>query len=140
MVGTSSQAVCTNCHTEGDAGYRAAGQVHEELTQLEAAVDGSKQILDRAESDGMEVSEARNDEEQAHDVLLKARVTIHSFDPSQVSKDIEAGRKVADKAHKAGVAALVERDYRRKGLGLSLISILIVIVSLGIYIRKIEAR
>ena len=140
MVGTSTQAVCTNCHTEGDAGYRAAAQVHEQFTKLEKAVHDSKEVLDRAESDGMEISEARIDEEQAHDALMKARVTLHSFDTSVIGKDIEPGLKVADKAHNAGVAALIERDYRRKGLGLSLISILAVVVCLGIYIRKIEAR
>ncbi len=140
MVGTSSQAVCTNCHTEGDAGYRAAAQIHEEFTKLETAAEQSKQILDRAESDGMEVSEARIDEEQAHDALMKARVTLHSFDVAEISKDTQPGMKVAEKAHKAGVVALIERDYRRKGLGLSLISILTVVVCLGIYIRKIEAR
>ncbi len=140
MVGTSSQAVCTNCHTEGDAGYRTAAQVHDELAKLQIAVDGSRQILDQAESDGMEISEARIDEEQAHDALMKARVTLHSFDGAEISKDIQAGMKVADKAHKAGVAALAERDYRRKGLGLSLVSILVVVVGLGIYIRKIETR
>ncbi len=140
MVGTSSQAVCTNCHTEGDAGYRAAAQVHDELAKLQIAVDGSRQILDQAESDGMEISEARIDEEQAHDALMKARVTLHSFDGAEISKDIQAGMKVADKAHKAGIAALAERDYRRKGLGLSLVSILVVVVGLGLYIRKIETR
>jgi predicted CXXCH cytochrome family protein len=140
MVGTSSQAVCTNCHTDGDAGYRAAGQIHEGLTKLDEAVAGSDQILDRAESDGMEISQARIDEEQAHDALLKARVTIHSFDASEVGKDIQGGMKDADKAHKAGVDALAERDYRRKGLGLSLIFIMAVVVGLGLYIRKLEGR
>ncbi len=55
-------------------------------------VNQSQQILDRSESDGMETSEARVDEEHTHDALLKARVTLRGFDPVQLSKDIEGGR------------------------------------------------
>ncbi len=41
---------------------------------------------------------------------------------------------------KAGESALAERDYRRKGLGLSLIAIFIMMIGLAMYIRQIERK
>ena len=86
----------------------------------------------------MEVSQSVLEEDGARDALTKARVTIHSFDPARVQKDIEAGLKVAQKTRNDGVSALQERDYRRKGLGLSILAILAVVIGLRLYIRQIE--
>jgi hypothetical protein len=38
------------------------------------------------------------------------------------------------------VAALAARDYRRKGLGLSLIAILAVVLGIRFYLREIESH
>jgi hypothetical protein len=140
MIGTGSDAVCTNCHTAGDAGYEAAGHVHGQLTGLEAALKKSDDILNRAERDGMEVSQARLEQDQARDALTKARVTIHSFDVKAVQQDIDPGVKLAAKTYQEGQSAMAERDYRRKGLGVSLIFILVVVTGLGAYIRQIEGK
>ena len=76
-------------------------------------------LLGVAESSGMEVSQARLDEDQARDALTKARVTIHSFRKELVDQDIQEGLKLAAKNLQAGKNALAERDYRRRGLGLA---------------------
>lgn len=138
MLGTGDKSVCTNCHSSGDPGFKAAGDMHAELTKLDSALTGTKKLLDLAEDSGMEVSEARTAEDQARDVLTKARVTIHGLQAPRVAQDIEAGMKIGQKAQEAGKSALAERDYRRKGLGLSLIAIFIMVVGLGLYIRQIE--
>jgi Cytochrome c3 len=138
LLGTGSESVCTNCHTQGDAGFQAASQFHEQLAKLDASVKSSDAILNRAESAGMEVSQARLEQDQARDSLTKARVSIHSFNDAHVMQDVTAGMKVADKTYQEGKSALAERDYRRKGLGVSLLLILVVVIGLGLYIRKIE--
>jgi cytochrome c553 len=140
MLGAGPQSVCTNCHTAGDAGYQAAGDIQQHLAGLEAAVLRADQLLDTAESSGMEVSQARLDQDQARDALTKARVTIHSFQVGRVKQDIDAGAKVADKNYQAGKDALAERDYRRMGLGISLVTIVVVLLGLRLYIRKIERK
>ena len=63
----------------------------------------------------MEVSEARTEQDQARDSLIKARVTIHSFKADLVEQDIQAGPTLA-KTQAEGKAALAERDRRRRGL------------------------
>ena len=140
MLGTGPQSVCISCHSPGDAGYKAADQIHAGLQNLDAAIVSSNHILERARDAGMEVSQALSEQDQARDSLTKARVTIHSLNPAQVNQDISAGLKVTEKTHKAAVAALAERDYRRKGLGFSLIAILAVAIGLRLYLREIEPR
>jgi hypothetical protein len=140
FIGTSNEAVCSNCHVSGDAGFAAAGNIHENLTKLDAAIVRSDLILDQAERSGMEVGEARLEQAQARDALTKARVTVHSFQVAKVDADLQAGMKVAEKTHAMGIEALHERNYRRAGLGVALVTILAVLVGLRLFIREYESR
>jgi predicted CXXCH cytochrome family protein len=139
MIGTTAKAVCITCHAEGDAGYAAAANMREQLDTLVRSIHEAETILARAEQSGMEVSEAQLNQPQARDALPKARVTTHSFQPGKVAEDIQAGLKVAAANHQAGLDALAERDYRRVGLAFSLLAIVVVLIGLRLYIRKIEA-
>jgi hypothetical protein len=87
----------------------------------------------------MEVSEARLAQDQARDSLTKARVTIHSFRTELVDQDIQAGLKIAAKNLQVAKQAMVERNHRRLGLGMSLIAIGIVLAGLWLYIKRIES-
>ena len=109
------------------------------LTRLDKAVKDADQALHLAESSGMEVSEARLNQDQARDALTKARVTIHSFQTALVDQDIQAGMKIADANLKAGKDAMVERNHRRIGLGVCLIAIAMMLAGLWLYIKKLES-
>jgi hypothetical protein len=65
-------------------------------------------------------------------------VAVHSFNATDVLKITDQGVETSHKAYEAGVAALRERDYRRKGLAISLIAIVIAISGLYLKIRKME--
>lgn len=138
MLGTSAQSVCTNCHTQGDAGYKAAGDMQQQIGGLETSIVRSDRILGAAESSGMEVSQARLELDQARDTLTKARVSVHTFAATPVHADVDSGLKITAKTYGEGQAALRERDYRRTGLGMSLVAIVFVVVALRLYIREIE--
>ncbi|HSA92191.1 MAG TPA: cytochrome c3 family protein [Terriglobales bacterium] len=139
MLGAGPQSACTQCHVEGDGGYTAAVTFQRRLGDLQNAILRSDEVLERAERFGMEVSEARLEQGQARDALTKARVTIHSFQLARVEEDLSAGLKIAEKTHQDGLRALQEHDFRRKGLGVSLLAILVVLVALRLYIRQIES-
>jgi len=139
LIGTDDKAVCGQCHTEGDPGFVAANNIRDQLAQLAAAIDRSDQILSKAERSGMEVSEAKLDLVQARDTLTKARVTIHSANVERVQQDIKPGMAAAAKNYEAGKEALKERNYRRFGLGISLIAIAIVLIGLKLYLKQIES-
>jgi hypothetical protein len=137
-LGSGPQAVCMQCHTPGDFCDQQRAEMLSSLTRLDDAIKSADKVLVVAESSGMEVSQARLDEDQARDALTKARVTIHSFKKDLVEQDIQEGLKIAAKNLQAGQAALAERDYRRKGLGFALIFILLTVLGLFLYIRQIE--
>jgi hypothetical protein len=138
MLGTGPKSVCTDCHTTGDAGYQAANQMQEKLSQLDAAISKSEERLAHAESSGMEVSQAGLEQDQARDSLTKARVSVHRFRANGIDQDVQAGLKIAEKSYQEGKEALTERDYRRVGLGVALLTIVIVLAGLWLYIRQIE--
>ena len=137
-VGTGSAAFCTQCHVSGDAGFTAAENMHNALQQLRAGIDSSDRLLQEAESSGMEVSEARLQQDQARDSLTKARVSVHSFAIDPVAQDVQAGLKITQQTTEAGKNALAERQFRRKGLALSLIFILAAVLGLYLTIRRLE--
>lgn len=139
MIGTGTGAVCVNCHMEGDTGYDPANQLHQKLTDLDAAIARSDQILTRAEESGMEVGEAKLQLAEARDDLTKARVEIHTVTLTRVEPDIQAGMVVAQKTYASGQAALAERSFRRKGLLFSVAAILMVLIGLWLKIREIES-
>jgi Cytochrome c3 len=137
-LGAGPEAVCMQCHTPGDACDQARAALLTDLTRLDEAIQAADHVLAVAESSGMEVSEARLGQNQARDSLTKARVTIHSFRKDLVDQDIQAGLNTAAKNLQAGQKAMAERNYRRVGLGMSLIAIGIVLVGLRLYITNIE--
>jgi hypothetical protein len=126
------------CHSPGDHCDKARAEMFAGLTGLSEAIKGADQVLGVAESSGMEVSEARLQQDQARDSLTKARVTIHSFQRALVDQDIQAGLKIAAQDLQAGKDALAERDYRRRGVGYALVFILMTVAGLLLYIRQIE--
>jgi Cytochrome c3/Doubled CXXCH motif (Paired_CXXCH_1) len=138
MVGMGGKAVCSNCHTPGDDGAKQAVAMSDQLANLSAAITASDELLNHAERQGMEISQAKQQQEQARDALLKARVTVHSFSDSQLKKDTDAGLAIASQTHIAGVRAMEEWHFRRVGLGFSVLAIAITLVGLGLHIKNLE--
>jgi len=139
MLGTGPDAACMRCHNPGDECDQARAGLLSSLRRLDDANKSADSVLRVAESSGMEVSEARLGQDQARDSLTKARVTIHSFRTDLVDADIQAGLKIAAQNLQAGKDAMVERNYRRLGFGISVIAIGIVLAGLRLYIKKIES-
>lgn len=138
MVGSGAGSVCTNCHSQGDAGYKTAEVIAARFAELSGAVEESRTLLERAAHSGMEVSDAELELDAAKDSLTKARVSLHSFSVNRVDEDIAAGLKTAQKTREAGLAALKQREYRRMGLLVSLATIVATVAALAFYIRQIE--
>lgn len=138
ILGAGPQSVCVTCHVEGDDGFKVAGQLQARLKALDAAITDADGLLNTAEQSGMEVSEVRLEQAQARDALTKARVTLHSVKPDLVSKDLDAGLKIAAKTKEAGQGALAERNHRRVGLAISLLAILAVVIGPRMTILRIE--
>ena len=139
-VGTGPKAVCVNCHAEGDKGYTAAQGMAADLAKVNSSLERAEETLNTAERSGMEVSSAKVELGTANEALVKARVNVHTFDETEVRKLTDQGVEISQKTYQAGLAALRERDYRRKGLGVALIAIVLAISGLYLKIRQIESR
>jgi len=138
-VGSGRQSVCTACHAPGDKGYLASQAMSADLTHLDSSLARAEEVLNVAERDGMEVSGPKVELADGHEALVKARVDVHTFDQTTVRKLTDSGAEIAAKSYQAGLAALRERDFRRKGLGVALIAIVLAISGLYLKIRQMES-
>jgi predicted CXXCH cytochrome family protein len=140
MIGTTEKSVCTSCHTPGDKGFVAAGRIRAKLDELSDGINRATEILNQAERKGMEVSRPKFELREAVDGLTHARVLIHTSSPEEVEKVTGPGFAVSQKGYQAGVAALAELSYRRKGLVVSLVFILFLATLVFLKVREIESR
>lgn len=133
-------SVCAQCHDTSSAGWAAATGMSSAITRLASSLQRSEDILNRAASSGMEVSEALLRQHDATQALVKARVAVHSFRTAAVNEPVEEGLKITASTYQAGVNALKERDRRRMGLGISLVTIVITLLGLRLAVRSLERR
>ena len=137
---TGANSVCAQCHDASSAGWAAASEMSAAITRLAASLQRSEDILSRAAGSGMEVSEALLRQNDATQALVTARVAVHSFRAAAVNKPVEEGLKITAATYQAGVDALKERDRRRMGLGISLVTIVITLLGLRLAVRSLERR
>ena len=135
-----SDSVCSQCHEAASPGGIAAAEMAGSIKKLGDAIAGSDAILADAARSGMEVSEGLLRQNDAKEALVKARVAVHAFRAAAVSEAVGQGLKTAAETHQAGQQALLERNRRRVGLGIALVTILIVIGGLWLAIRRLENR
>jgi hypothetical protein len=134
------RSVCSDCHDAESAGGKAATEFARMITNLDTELRRSGDILQHARRSGMEVSEALLRQGEGREALVKARVAVHAFRVDRVSSPVKEGLVIAAETRKAGEDALRERNNRRIGLGLSLITILVTMGGLWMAIRSVESR
>lgn len=138
FLGAGQGSVCSDCHGADSTPLNVSVAMRDRIAALQSAIASSDELLSRAERSGMEVSEAKLQQAQARDALTKARVNVHTFAIAPVEQDVKTGLKTTTATYAAGKAALAERSFRRKGLGISLVLIFFVVGGLWMYVREIE--
>ncbi len=138
LAGT--QAVCSECHEPESTGAKAAGEMARLLHSLDAELQRSDEILGQARRSGMEVSEALMRQQEGQEALVKARVAVHNFQVSFVSKPVNEGLAISAETYRAGENAMKERRFRRIGLAVSLLTIVVTMAGLWMTIRSIESK
>ncbi len=138
MVGTAEGSLCLDCHAEGEDAFVAAATVRERIEALKSAEARARHLVERAGREGMEVSDAEVALIDAHQTLVQARNLVHTFATPPVEDKVKEGLALTRSAEDMGLAALKELDYRRIGLAVSLVFILIMVLGLYLKIRQIE--
>jgi predicted CXXCH cytochrome family protein len=138
MVGTAEGSICLDCHAEGEDAFVTAATVRDRIEALKAAEARARELVERAGRAGMEVSDAEVALIDANQALVETRNLVHTFAAAPVDEKVKEGLAFAKSAEDMGVAALKEIDYRRLGLAVSLVFILILVLGLYLKIRQIE--
>jgi hypothetical protein len=140
FLGEGPESKCSSCHEAGSSGARAAAAMRADLVGLDVEIRRATELVDRAAEAGMEVSRVRFDLVSASNALTTARSQVHLFRPSALHASVAEGLTVARKAAAGGKARLKERDFRQRGLFVSLGLIVLSIVALVVKIREHDRR
>jgi hypothetical protein len=110
------------------------------IDSLRAGYVVADSILLLAQHAGMEVSQAQFDLNSATTALISARAAVHSFSVDAVGAEVDGGLEITAQALELGERALAELQFRRMGLAVSVVIILMLIFGLVMKIRQLESK
>jgi Cytochrome c3/Doubled CXXCH motif (Paired_CXXCH_1) len=140
MLSAEGKSACATCHPPTSSGGLLAASMLKSIEQLKTGYERSLAVLKSAERAGMEVSQPLFELNDAKTALIKSRAAIHGFDQAILDKEVEPGLKSSEKANARGLKALDELQYRRKGLAVSALIILALVIGLILKIRQMERK
>ncbi len=134
-------SVCMGCHEPGDRCDEATNQMFAAVTRLDRTIREVERLAGRAERAGMDVSQVMfRLKTSAVAGSVEAHALVHSFDPQRILAKADETRGVAEELRRAAEALLREIEYRRRGLAVSLVLILLVLLGLYLKIRDLDRR
>ncbi len=131
---------CTDCHGGEDAsgGLATARSFRDQLQELTGLIGRAERIELLAHRGGVEVGDASEQIDAAVDAQIQLQVLVHTFDAKGAfAAKHEEGMEHATAAIEAGQKALDELRFRHRGLGISLVVIVFVLVGLAFKIRQL---
>lgn len=137
---TRTVQVCAQCHAAGDEAGQAFRAMQAVLDSLDVEADEARALLEDAHNKGMEVSQALFELEDITNARTKARNAIHTLAVAPVREEAAAGFQIAQRAEDRGEEALEEHRFRRVGLGVSALIIVLLITALFLRVKDTEAR
>ena len=138
LLGLGEGAVCTQCHVEGVGGGVTAARMRALIDSLRTSVHVADSILAYAENAGVEVSQALFELEAAQTALVLARASIHSFTLDSVEARVGEGLAITTEAYEHGLDAVSEIRFRRTGLAVSSVIILLLLTGLILKIKSLD--
>ncbi len=140
LLGVGPDAVCSRCHSAGDAGYRTAAAMRVLVDSLESGEKSARSLVEEAEQKGMEIAEAKFRLRDTRQAGLEARTMVHSFDGARFAAVIGKGLATNSSVSEEAAKTVQEFYFRRIGLGVATLIITVLAVSLYVYVRRIERR
>jgi hypothetical protein len=138
---------CLDCHSASPAlagepvGLRTGEAMLAGMRELTALVARAERILLQARRGGVETRAALAEIDGAVDDQIELEVLVHSFSSQPGGAFAQKQREGIARARaalEAGQQALDELAYRRRGLAVSLVLIVLVLVGLALKIRQIS--
>ncbi len=138
MMNNKPGSVCMMCHQVNDHCYIAVENMKNAMDTIEVKLQEANQILTKAERLGMGVEKAKFSLNEVKDYLVKAKIKVHEFEEKSVLEELSKAEQIIESAIKKGKEALQEWQFRRVGLGVSLVLIILTIIALILKIRTLE--
>ena len=140
MLTPEPPGVCADCHRRTSRQGLTILRVRALLDSLRNAYERADSLLWFAERAGMEVSQAQFELNNAHSALVMARAAVHSFQVDSIQAAVNDGLEIAAGATERGQRALKQLEFRRTGLTLSVVVIVLLIAGLSLKIRQLERK
>jgi hypothetical protein len=132
---------CSDCHAQPpDGAPTVSAAFVRSMWELTGLIARAERIVLNAQRGGVQVREALDEIDRAVDAQIGLEVLVHSFDASEGSAFLDKhaeGLRHAEAALIDGQRALEELHFRRIGLAVSLIFIVLVLVGLALKIQQI---
>ncbi len=138
MMNNKPGSLCMMCHKTDDHCYIAVGKMKSGMDDVNIKLQEAYRVLEKAERLGMGVEKAKFSLNEVKDYILKAKIKVHQFEEEVVLEELSKAFQIIEEAVKKGKDALQEWQFRRIGLGISLILILLTIIALILKIRTLE--
>jgi hypothetical protein len=138
-IGVGDGTFCGQCHDASDRGGETASGIRAALELATGTLERARAEVADAEKKGMLMEDAEIKLQEAHQDLIKARTEVHLASVSAVTKRSDGAVAAAKAALAEAARARKEIRYRRHGLLIALVLILIAMVTLMLKIRKIES-
>jgi len=140
MLSATDKSACVTCHPPASSGGKLAATMLSSIERLKTSYEKALTTLTNSEHAGMEVSQPLFELNEAKTALVKSRAAIHGFDQAILDKEIAPGIQISEKAYARGLRSQSELQYRRKGLAVSALIILALIIGLVLKIRQMENK
>ncbi|MDR7418735.1 MAG: cytochrome c3 family protein [Armatimonadota bacterium] len=137
MVGATGRAICAQCHTAESQGGQAAATMRQSLEALKGSIRTAESVVATAENLGIDMIEAKLPLSDARTQLTLARNLVHSLSLREVQTAVTVGAGLSRKAEDFGHAGLAEIEYRRRGLGVTLAILAVLLIGLILKVRAV---
>jgi hypothetical protein len=133
---------CKDCHDADSDGLTVAHDLLDRMRRITSTLARADRTLLFAQRGGVQTGDAAEQIDAAVDAQIELEVLLHRFQTGEGSEfvsKVQAGLAHAEAALEAGRQARHELAFRRQGLAVSLVIILLVLLGLGMKIRQLSA-
>jgi len=138
MLAGGSQDVCLRCHDAETNPYRVGKEIKRLVDAFVVSYENAEALLSAAEKKGVEVSPAKFKLQEANTAIIHLRNLTHTLSISEVEAKLKDGDMVLAEVKASGQRALEEARFRRTGLIVATVFLLLLAVAISIKLRDLR--
>jgi predicted CXXCH cytochrome family protein len=138
LLAGGKEDVCVQCHDAGTEPHQTGLEIKQRIDGYVASSEAARKLLASAERKGVDVGEAQFKLQDATTALIQARNLSHGLSLAEIEAGLSDGAKLVAEVRTRGEAALREAKFRRSGLIVATVFILLLAVALYLKIRDFK--